>query len=205
MAMKEIDLEKQPFITTTEVTNPTSPVDSKKSAAALFVYQTLVGDVTAKPSRTDPSLFHEISSRQRKAQFTYILAAFGFGIAVALQIILCLGIAIGAQLGLTMNDITLLAGVNTGVAASIGIMKSLGLPEKPAIEKYKLKKVADRIRFTTRRIKAGLVVDAEKEAEAARHAEEDAEDEAQIIQHVGDAGAAIPASLSSAGHKDAHE
>jgi len=191
MAYHTVDLEKQQQLITTAETSPASPSSSPKSPLA--IYQTLVGDVSAKSSQDDDSLYHDVVVRERRAKRYYILSGLAFALCVLAQIVLCLGIAIGAQVGLSKNAISILAGVNTGVAAGIAVMKGLGLPEKMAIERRKLQKVAEKIRFTTRRLKAGLAVDAAQEADAVMKMEEEAEDEAQVLQQVGDAAAAMPA------------
>ncbi|KAK3059992.1 hypothetical protein LTR53_020252, partial [Teratosphaeriaceae sp. CCFEE 6253] len=96
----------------------------------LYVYQTLIGDVHSTHSADDDSLYADVVNRERKAKVYTVISGFAIGILIAAQIVLCLGIAIGAQLTLTMNEITILAGVNTGVAAGIAVLKGLGLPEK---------------------------------------------------------------------------
>ncbi|KAK5120672.1 hypothetical protein LTR85_006030 [Meristemomyces frigidus] len=190
MPFQDIDIEKQQLVTETEV-SPTSPSGPNRRDS-LYVYQTLVGDVSANHGPDDGSLYHEIVSRQRKATFLFFLSGFAFAFFIMAQIVLCLGIAVGAQLSLTMNQITILATVNTGVAAAIAVLKGLGLPEKMAIERRKLEKIAERIRFTTRRLKAGLTIDAAQEADEVKKMQDEAEDEAQILQHAGDASAAVP-------------
>jgi hypothetical protein len=72
-----------------------------------------------------------------------------------------------------------LAAVNTGVAATIGVLKALGLPDKKAVERRKLQQLADRIRTTTRKLRAGLGVDVVSKADEVRKTYEQTEDEAQ--------------------------
>lgn len=90
------------------------------------------------------------------------------------------------------NLISVLAAINTLVAAGIAALKGLGLPEKRAMERHQLCKIIDRIEYTTRRLQAGLDVDAEKEAEAARTLDEETEDQAELFQNVGDASTLVP-------------
>ena len=98
---------------------------------------------------------------------------------IAAQIILCLGIAIGAR-HFRKETISILAAINTGVAASIGVLKALGLPDKKAVERRKLQQLADRIRTTTRKLRAGFDVDALAEADVARQTYEQTEEEAHL-------------------------
>ncbi|KAK5710134.1 hypothetical protein LTR17_019137 [Elasticomyces elasticus] len=190
MAMQDADLEKQPFIEAKEITPSTTNNFTKRDS--LYVYKTLVGDVHAPNGTRDDSVYSDILKRERRARLYAIVSGFAFGILVAAQIILCLGIAIGAQLSLTMNEITILAGVNTGVAASIAVLKGLGMPEKKIVERHKLRKLAEKIRFTTRRLQAGLEVDVAKEAEEAFRAHDEVEDEAMVLPNVADAAAPLP-------------
>ncbi|KAK3678921.1 hypothetical protein LTR78_001374 [Recurvomyces mirabilis] len=190
MASHDIDLEKQPLSTTTE-TSPT-PTTSHAMKDPLQMYQVLVGDIHNPISAQDDSLYHDIIVAERKAKLMTWLTGFMFALLVAMQIVLCLGIAIGAQTGLTLMTISILAGVNTGVAAGIAVLKGLGLPEKKIVERHKLQKLAEKIRFTTRRLQAGLNVDAAKEAEDAIRAHDEVEDEAIVLPNVGDASAPVP-------------
>lgn len=195
MPYQDIDLEKQALVTETEL-SPTSPTDTKRSS--LYIYQTLVGDITAKPGQDDDSIYHDVVRRERKAKRWFFVSGAAFAFFILAQIVLCMGIAIGAQLSLSANQITVLATVNTGVAAAIAVLKSLGLPEKMAVERRKLEKVAERIRYTTRRLKAGLTIDAAQEADEIKKMQDEAEDEAQILQKAGDASAAVPTIPSTA-------
>lgn len=190
MAHHDIDLEKQPLATTTE-TSPT-PTTSHANQDPLQMYQILVGDIHAPPNAQDDSLYHDIRAAERKATLYTYLTGFMFAVLVATQIVLCLGIAIGAQTGLTTMTISILAGVNTGVAAGIAVLKGLGLPEKKIVERHKLSKLAEKIRFTTRRLQAGLNIDAAKEAEDVIKAHDEVEDEALVVPNVGDASAPVP-------------
>ena len=97
-----------------------------------------------------------------------------------------------------MNTITILAGVNTGVAASIAVLKGLGLPEKKIVERHKLNKILEKIRYTTRRIQAGLEVDAAQEADDVFKAHDEVEDEAMVLPNVGDASAPVPKKTDTA-------
>lgn len=188
MSFRDVDLEKQPFVKATEL----SPTVTSSPKSALFVYQTLVGDVTATSDPSDDSLYHEVTARERKVKIWFMLSGLAFGFCILAQIILCLGIAIGAQIGLDNDQISILAAVNTGVAATIAVLKGLGLPDKLAVERRKLQKIAERIRFTTRMLKAGLTVDAEKEAKDLEKMQEECEDEAHVSQVIGSASAAVP-------------
>uniref|UniRef100_A0A8H7N1X0 SMODS and SLOG-associating 2TM effector domain-containing protein n=1 Tax=Bionectria ochroleuca TaxID=29856 RepID=A0A8H7N1X0_BIOOC len=96
------------------------------------------------------------------------------------QIGLYLSIAIGAQLGLTNKQISILAGVNTGVAAIISILKGLGLLEKAILERQRLRKVAERIHLTIRKLKVGIDVNTVKEADEVQILEDTARDNTQI-------------------------
>ena len=190
MASQDVDLEKQPFMKSSPI--PASRTSNRDSTATpLVLYQTLVGDVSAKVDPNDDSLYHEVVAGAYHAKRAYFLYGAGFFLAVVAQIVLCLGIAAGAQFGLSMNAITIMASVNTGVAASIAAMKALGVPEKQAVERHRLEKIADRIRFTTRKLRAGLVIDAAKEAEDVRKLHEEAEDDAEL--NLGAASGMVPA------------
>jgi hypothetical protein len=189
MATHDMDLEKQPLATNQEITS-TSP--SKPQQDPLHVYQTLVGDVHAMNATSDDSLYHDIVAREKHAFLITLATGFLFAVLVATQIVLCLGIAIGAQTGFAMNTISILAGVNTAVAAGIAVLKGLGLPEKSIVERHKLRKLAERIRFTTRRLQAGLDVDAAQEAMDTLKAHDEVEDEAQVLPNVGDAAGPMP-------------
>lgn len=92
----------------------------------------------------------------------------------------CLGIVIGAQRGWKKDDISTLAAVNTGVAATIGVVKALSLPDKKGIECRKLRILVDRIRVTTRKLRAGIDVDAALEADEVRKEYQQTEEEAQF-------------------------
>ncbi|TKA72378.1 hypothetical protein B0A55_06547 [Friedmanniomyces simplex] len=192
MAMQNIDLEKQPMVEAREI-SPSTKTSRKDS---LYVYQTLIGDVHSPPGSSDDSLYHGVLKRERKAQLWTLLSGIAISFLIAAQIILCLGITIGAQVGLTKLQISILAGVNTGVAASIAVLKGLGLPEKKIVERHKLQKLAEKIRYTTRRIQAGLDVDAAKEAEDAFRAHDEVEDEAMVLPNVADVGVLLPAKPS---------
>ena len=185
MAYQQIDLEKQPLVTATPTT-PTTPSTSKTSTNdnALATYQILVGDVNS--TKNDDSLYHDLLTQETEAKRYSFLSGLLFFACIAAQILLCLSIAVGAQLGLNNMQISVLAAVNTGVAATIAVLKGLGLPEKKAVERHRLLKVMERIRFTTRKLRAGLVVDAEKEAAEVVKMHEDAEDQAQVLLNSGD-------------------
>ncbi|KAK5107711.1 hypothetical protein LTR62_000733 [Meristemomyces frigidus] len=185
-----IDLEKQPVYSAIEASE--SPVHATSAKDPLLVYQVLVGDVYAPNDSKDDSVYHNIVYKERRSRFMALLTGVLFGILVATQIVLCLGIAIGAQTGVKMLTISILAGVNTGVAASIAVLKGLGLPEKKIVEMHKLGKLAEKIRFTTRRLKAGLDVDAAAAADEAVKAVDEVEDEAIVLPNVGDAKAKVP-------------
>ena len=110
---------------------------------------------------------------------------------IAAQIILCLGISIGAQMHLTRDTISILAAVNTGVAAVIGVLKGLGLPEKKAVERNALRKAADKVRTTTRKLMSGVHLDAVKAADEVMRMEEEAVEKAHVNlagNDVGDQG-----------------
>lgn len=117
---------------------------------------------------------------ERKSKHWYYVTAIAIYTSIAAQIILCLGIVVGAQRNLTNNQISELAAVNTGVAATIGVLKALGLPDKKAVERRKLQQLANRIRTTTRKLRAGLGVDVVSEADEVRKTYEQTEDDAQF-------------------------
>lgn len=100
--------------------------------------------------------------------------------------------SVGAQLSFSANLISILAAINTLVAAGIAALKALGLPEKKALERHKLRKIIDKIQYTTRRMQAGLDVDAEKEVESVRQMDEECEDQAELFQTVGEASSLVP-------------
>ena len=161
---------------------PVSPstVSTQGSLSPLESYKLLVGDIDKPIDADDDSLYHTIMVRERKSKHWYIISAIAIYTSIATQIILCLGIAVGVQRNLTNNQISLLAGVNTGVAATIGVLKALGLPDKKGVERRKLQQLAGRIRTTTRKLRAGLPVDAVSEAEEVNKTYEQTEDDAQF-------------------------
>ncbi|KAK7230134.1 hypothetical protein V2G26_002304, partial [Clonostachys chloroleuca] len=169
--MDTVDPERAPTI-----------IPSASSRSQLETYQLLVGDTNARESSNpnDESIYHTVLAKERKAAVVSVSTTIIFFLMIMAQIGLCLGLAIGAQLGLTNKQISILAGVNTGVAAMIGILKGLGLPEKATLERQRLRKVAERIRLTTRKLKAGIDVDAVKEADEVQMLEDAARDDAQI-------------------------
>lgn len=169
------DLEKQPMMTAIPV-SPNSP----RSISALESYQILVGDIDKPIDMNDDSLYHAIITEERRSKHWYIVTAILIYTAIAAQVILCLGIVVGAQRNLGNDEISILAAVNTAVAATIGVLKALGLPDKKSIERRKLQHLAERIRLTTRKLKAGLIVDASEEADAVRKTYEQTEEEAQF-------------------------
>jgi hypothetical protein len=79
-----------------------------------------------------------------------------------------------------MDNISQLASVNTGIAVGIAVLKGFGLPEKKGMERMTLGKLTARVRQTTRKLKAGMDVDASKEAEDVRIAFEGAEVDARF-------------------------
>lgn len=184
MSQATIDLEEQPLVGKLRSTSTAS------NMSPLQVYTTLVGD--ADNHTFDDSIYQNVVAGQRKASIYYLLSGFAFFGLVATQIVLCLGIAVGAQLGLTMDEITIMAAVNTGVAASIGVLKGLGLPEKKAVERRKLTKLAEHIRYTTRKLRAGISLDAAQEADEVLKMQNETEDDGQVLQQAGDAAKAVP-------------
>jgi hypothetical protein len=171
----EGDIEKQAAITTT----PMSP-NSTKSLSAIESYQLFVGDIDKPITATDDSIYHDIIVQEQSVKNWYYVTAFLMYTAIAMQVILCLGIVVGAQRGLSANQISILAAVNTGVAATIGVLKALGLPDRQELERRRLQDLADRIRVTTRKLKAGIEVDVAYEADEARKAYRQTEDEARL-------------------------
>lgn len=95
-------------------------------------------------------------------------------------------------MGFHKDLISVLAAINTSIAAAIAALKALGLPEKKAIEHHKLSKMAESIRYTTRKLKAGLSVDAVAEADAMQKGQDDVEDEAQIVIAAGTFANGLP-------------
>lgn len=186
--MEKIAREKMPLVTETPIDCP------PQQLPALKVYQALVGDIDTEPARgtRHPSFYHQISSLESRAKFWYWTSGLTFFFLVTAQIVFCLSISIGAQMGFSMNAISIAAGINTLVAAGVAALKGLGLPEKKAIERYQLRKIMEQVEFTTRRLQAGLIVDAEKAAEEARNLQRDVEDQAQVFQKVGDSALLVP-------------
>ena len=178
MAYHHMDLEKGPVITETPVSSPTSPNGSPMSA--VNTYQLLVGDIDAPDSGNCSTLYHRILSEERSANRAYIITAILMYASIAAQVILCLGIVIGSQQNIGNTKISVLAAVNTAVAACIGVLKALGLPDKKAAQRRQLQKVAERIRDTTRKLRAGFEIDVTREADTARDVYEQIEDEAQM-------------------------
>ena len=177
MSFQDMDLEKEPMITTASFSGNSG---KRGSMSALSTYQILVGDIDAPVSAGDDSLYHDIVLEERRAKYWHFVTAVLMYSAIAAQVILCLGIVIGSQIGIGKDRISILAAVNTGVAATIGVLKALGLPDKKAVERNQLQKEAQRIRTTTRKLRAGLEVDVEAEAEEVRKMYEQTEDEARL-------------------------
>ena len=175
MSYTDRDLESQPMIGAT----PLSPY-STRSLSALDQYQLLVGNVDKAVDANDDSLYHTVMVKERQAKVWYFVTAVLMYFAISAQIILCLGIAVGAQLYLSKNEISGLAAINTGVAATIGVLKALGLPDKKGVERQKLQSLAARIRLTTRKLRAGITVDAVDEAEKVQETYDQTEEEAHF-------------------------
>ncbi len=158
-----------------------SPDLNMKRHSQLETFQILVGNVDAPPSpRSARDLYHEILADEHRARHTYYGTGFLFFLFVLLQIIFCLSIAVGAQLGVHRTTISILAAINTVVAAVIGVLKGLGLPEKKGIERTKLQRVIKKIKYTTNKLKLGIELDANKEADDVRNYFDDTEEAAQI-------------------------
>jgi hypothetical protein len=175
--MATSESEKDPFITMAAA----SP-DSSKRLSSLETYQVLVGDISA-PESSDINIgspYQEIITKERRAKYLLFSSGAVFFLMIAAQIALCLGIAIGAQTGLTTDQISILAGVNTAVAATIGVLKGLGLPERAALKRRRLMKAAERIRITTRKLRAGLTIDVVEEADEIQRLEEEAIADSQV-------------------------
>nr|OQO25939.1 hypothetical protein B0A51_06077 [Rachicladosporium sp. CCFEE 5018] len=188
--------DKEPLITTAPVAESDASPSSK--LPPLQLYQALVGNVDSPPSRR-PHLYHSVQNLERKTHRLYWVTGLLFACLIALQMIFCLIIAIGAQLNLPRNAISITAGINTLVAAGIATLKGLGLPEKKAVERYKLKRILDEVEFTTRRLQAGLNVDVEAKVAEMRTMQEKTEDEGRVIFQ----GADVAAALKAAQTKDA--
>ncbi|CAH0055797.1 unnamed protein product [Clonostachys solani] len=126
-------------------------IPSTSSRSQLETYQLLVGDTNARESSNpnDESIYHMVLAKERKAAVVSVSTTAIFFLMIMAQIGLCLGIAIGAQLGLTNKQISILAGVNTGV-------------------------------WQRGYLKAGIDVDAVKEADEMQMLEDAARDDAQI-------------------------
>ena len=73
-----------------------------------------------------------------------------------------------------------MAAINTLVAATIGVLKGLGLPDKKDIERTKLQRLIERIKMTTKKYRIGIDVDANTEAADLRKILEETEDSAEI-------------------------
>ena len=168
----------------------TTPISSRPNPHTtlppLQMYQMLVGDVDKPSGPNDDSLYCEIQTNERKAFHIWVITSLCFGILILVQVVLCLGIAIGAtasdsNLQISRITISVLAGTNTGVATLIGILKALGLPDKKGLERRKWQKLAEQIRHTTRRLKIGLHVDVEKAAgDVMKAYDTDADEEATL-------------------------
>ena len=191
MSYQQIDREKD---ATTATMTPIFSTPSQ-TRSVLQKYQLLVGDINAPADPNNDSLYAEIHHEERKATTWFFISGSTFFFCIFAQIILCLGIAVGAQFGLSRNQISELAAVNTAVAAVIAVLKGLSLPDKLGVERRKLQKIQDRIRRTTRKLRAGLNVDVDVEAEVVTRMYEEAEDESHIL--VGEVGNAVGSSSSS--------
>jgi len=189
MAFTKIDVEKMPLVAESVIGGPTT-----KAPSQLKIYQALIGDIDAPApvGKRNISFYHQVVARENKATRWYWITGLTFSTCVAAQIVFCLSISVGVQVGFSNNLISVLAAVNTLVAAAIAALKGLGLPEKKAIERHQLRKVVDQVEYTTRRLQAGLSVDAEKEAEAARRMDDEGEDHAELFRNVGDAAELVP-------------
>ena len=138
----------------------------------------LVGDVKKPMTASSDNLYHKIITEERKAKNVYFITAVITYTAIAAQVILCLCNVIGAQAELSRNRSSNLAAVNNGVAGTIGVFKGLGLPDKKAVERGKLQKVAEKARTMTRKLRGGLEVAPAQEVEGVREMYEQAEGEA---------------------------
>lgn len=184
MSNQEIDLEKGQTITNTtplspEIASPLSP-NLSRPLSGLESYQLVVGDIEKPRDLHDLSLYHAIIAEQQKVHSWYIFSAVLIYTAIFAQVVLCLGIVVGTQRQWTLDTICYLAAINTAVAATIGVLKALGLPDKKAVEHKKLQRLAERIRLTTRKLRAGIIADANGDADAVRKDYELAQDEAVI-------------------------
>ncbi|KAK6432779.1 hypothetical protein LTR95_011048 [Oleoguttula sp. CCFEE 5521] len=192
----EADAEdKVPLIATAPAAESDGSGSSK--LPPLQLYQALIGNVDSPPSRR-PHLYHSVQTLERKAHRLYWTTGLLFALLIALQMIFCLIIAIGAQLNLPRGAISITAGINTLVAAGIATLKGLGLPEKKAVERCKLKRILEEVEFTTRRLQAGLNVDVEAKVGEMRTIQGTTEDEGRVIFH----GADLAAALKSAQTKE---
>lgn len=191
MADLDVDIEKAPMTTVTSSActdhsdikdSPPPEKEKPKDLHPLQTFQTLIGDITSPPSANpnDESVYHTIIALEKKAKNQFHLTGALFFTTVSLQILLCLMITIGAQVGLSRESISIFAGVNTGVAALTGVLKGLGLPDKKGVERNRLTRAAERIRATTRKLRAGIEVDAAAEAEEIIKLHDQAADEGHM-------------------------
>lgn len=168
-----------------------------KRYSQLEQYQILVGNVDAPPSPVEANqdLYHELVARERKATRLFWFTGILFFTAVAAQIALCLGIAVGAQMGFSNDSISVLAAINTFIAATIAMLKGLGLPEKKGVERTKLQRLIARIRTTTKKYRIGIEVDANTEANDLRTIYEEAQDAAEVT--ISNASAGVQAGAAA--------
>lgn len=151
----------------------------QRERTQLQIYQDMIGDINA-PSPS-PGLYHEIIAKEHQTTQRYWVSAISFCTLVASQVILCLGITVGAQMRLARSTISELAAINTAVAASIAVMKGFGMPEKKNTERARLRSLIERIKFTTGRLRAGVGdVDVEAEVEVVKKVFESAMDGGRI-------------------------
>lgn len=159
------DIEKGPLVQAVPIDSPVTSPPPRSQLSPLATFQLLVGDVDAALNAHNEADFVHMTQRaEKRAQRYAILTSFLFGLLIATQIVLCLGITIGAQVGLDMMTISVLAGVNTVVAAGIAALKGLGLPDKKNFERQQLQATLEHVRYTTLKFKAGLRDDAEQAA-----------------------------------------
>ncbi|KAF2482762.1 hypothetical protein BDY17DRAFT_311178 [Neohortaea acidophila] len=185
--MDNLDIEKGLAINTTSVASgmtdlaPMSP-NTNKRYSQLETFQILVGNIDKpmSPKQAQEDLYHELVAAERRSKIEYYFSGFLFFLFIFLQIFFCLTITVGAQEGLSRSTISALAAINTGVAAVIGILKGLGLPEKKGVERTKLQRVIQRIKVTTKKLKLGNEMDPNAEFEDLQKTYYDTEDAGQL-------------------------
>lgn len=126
-----MDLEKQP----PTIVHTVSGSSSISSDHALTVKQTGISNVRAPQVTYESpyysrSLHHKIFTEAQSAKIWYHTIASIIYILVVGQVVLSLAIVLGCQKQMDLSTITVLAGVNTGLAVGNGMTMGFGFPER---------------------------------------------------------------------------